>query len=145
MFFTLTTFACLQQVFGGLINYGMWDNFMNNPRPYVPRPNYDTFNPQGRQYTANFPYEYMPPYFPSPVDVHMSPIREGPISFGPIPGISNNQQNTEADNPSGDRTNETSEDKQIIRAPTIYGLCPEGMKNYNGRCRRIIGRFQIFK
>ena len=29
-------------------------------------------------------------------------------------------------------------ERQVISAPNINGECPEGMKNVNGRCRRVI-------
>ena len=34
---------------------------------------------------------------------------------------------------------ENATDRQVITAPNINGNCPEGMKNVNGRCRKIIG------
>ena len=133
-FLILLSFVCLQpqDVAGGL---GILDNLGNTIKEHIVEPIQGALTPQNKQSTINIP--------PSTTTTHLPPSVEGDVS--PILHSGSVKPETEIETVTLPGTGDdeivtgTTEGKNIIGAPSINDACPSGMKNYNGRCRRVIG------
>lgn len=144
--FILISFVCLQpqEVFGGTLNIGLVDRVRENVRERIVRPIHQVLHQQRGQSTDSIPP--VTTILPSPDDSGVS-SQNDTVALGTRPEILNPEPEVEAVTPPGEsvtgddeKVTGTTEGKNIIGAPSVNGICPSGMKNYNGRCRKVIGR-----